>query len=154
MRIKRIRHSGSPLLNTVQRYPSSPLQTVQNLPCEISQFFSDTFTQNSIELYTKGTDSHLLLLNLRKHNLTGKYCEDMLLNQHILTNRNQVPNDNFIASVASGLRIGILTLATLDMPQSEYSIIASIIAETILKGKIIDTTTVSQIMKYYKIIDN
>ena len=68
--------------------------------------------------------------------------------------RNQVPNDNFIASVASGLRIGILTLATLDMPQSEYSIIASIIAETILKGKIIDTTTVSQIMKYYKIIDN
>ena len=120
----------------------------------ISQFFSDTFTQNSIELYTKGTDSHLLLLNLRKHNLTGKYCEDMLLNQHILTNRNQVPNDNFIASVASGLRIGILTLATLDMPQSEYSIIASIIAETILKGKIIDTTTVSQIMKYYKIIDN
>ena len=121
---------------------------------EISQFFSDTFTRNSIELYTKGTDSHLLLLNLRKHNLTGKYCEDMLLNQHILTNRNQVPNDNFIASVASGLRIGILTLATLDMPQSEYSIIASIIAETILKGKIIDTTTVSQIMKYYKIIDN
>ena len=75
----------------------------------------------------------------------------MLLNQHILTNRNQVPNDNFIAS---GLRIGILTLATLEMPQNEYSIIASIIAETILKGKIIDTTTVSQIMKSYKIIDN
>lgn len=121
---------------------------------EISQFFSDTFSRNGIDLYTKGTDSHLLLLDLRKNNLTGKDCEDMLLNQHILTNRNQIPNDSLNASVASGLRIGVLTLATLQMPQNEYSVIASIIAETILKRKIIDTTTISHIMEPYKIIND
>lgn len=118
---------------------------------EISNYFSNQMLKNGIELYTNGTDSHLLLLDLRKYNLNGKTCEDILLQQHILSNRNQIPNDNLPASISSGLRIGVLALATLKMPQQDYSIILDIIIQSILTGQIVDITSVSQIMEKYKI---
>ena len=85
-------------------------------------------------------------------NLTGKDYEDLLLEQHILVNRNQLPNDTRKASLASGIRIGILTLATLNMPEEEYRQIASLIASTITQKKVIDIFLAKGIIKKYKII--
>lgn len=119
---------------------------------KISQVFIKILKEHNLKLYTDGTDSHLILIDLKEMNLTGKDYEDLLLEQHILVNRNQLPNDTRKASLASGIRIGILTLATLNMPEEEYRQIASLIASTITQKKVIDIFLAKEIIKKYKII--
>ena len=52
-----------------------------------------------------------------------------------------------------GIRIGILTLATLNMPESEYKQIANLLASTITQNRLIDCTLVKEIIKTYRIIN-
>ena len=70
-----------------------------------------------------------------------------------MVNRNQLPNDTRNARITSGIRIGVLTLATLNMQEYEYKHIASLIASTISQNHIIDSTVASKIIKNYKIIN-
>ncbi len=118
----------------------------------ISHTFVDVFKNHGLKLYTNGSDSHLILIDLRESSLTGKDGEDLLLAQHILVNRNQLPYDKRNARITSGIRIGILTLATLNMPEDEYRQIATLIASTIAQNRIINKTLVSEIIRPYKII--
>lgn len=119
---------------------------------KIANSFVCIFQKNDLKLYTNGSDSHLILIDLRDTPFTGKDAEELLLEQHILVNRNQLPNDKRSASIASGIRIGILTLATLNMPEKEYNQLASLIASTIKQRRTIDCTLACEIIKPYKII--
>lgn len=118
----------------------------------ISHSFVDIFKEHGLKLYTNGSDSHLIVIDLRKSSLSGKDGEDLLLAQHILANRNQLPDDRRNASITSGIRIGVLTLATLNMPEDEYRQIATLIASTITQNRVIDKTLASNIIKPYQII--
>lgn len=82
---------------------------------KLSSSFVNIFKEHDLKLYTNGSDSHLILVDLRESSFTGKEAEELLLKQHILVNRNQLPNDRRSANITSGIRIGILTLATLNM---------------------------------------
>lgn len=119
---------------------------------KISKSFIHIFKKQGLKLYTGGSDSHLILVDLRNSSISGKEMEDLLLKQHILVNRNQLPDDKRNANITSGIRIGILTLATLNMPEAEYTQIASLIASSITQKRIIDCTLAQQIIKPYKII--
>lgn len=119
---------------------------------KISQAFVDVFREQGLKLYTNGSDSHLVVIDLRNSSLSGKEGEDLLLKQHILVNRNQLPNDTRNTNITSGIRIGILTLATLNMPEFEYNQIAALIASTISQKRIINSTLASDIIKQYKVI--
>lgn len=123
-----------------------------NTILKISDSFVNIFKKQGLKLYTNGTDSHLIMIDLRESSFSGKDGEDLLLKQHILVNRNQLPNDERNASIASGIRIGILTLATLNMPESEYTQIASLIASTIEQKRIIDCSLAREIIMPYRII--
>ena len=103
-------------------------------------------------MYTNGTDSHIIMVDLRESQITGKDCEDLLFRQHILVNRNQLPNDKKPPSITSGIRIGVLTLATINMIENEYTQIAELIADTIKKKCIIDENLASDIIQSYRII--
>lgn len=59
-----------------------------------------------IDLVSGGSDNHLLLVDLRKQNLTGKLLESALEKAHITVNKNTVPNDPKSPFVTSGLRLG------------------------------------------------
>lgn len=118
----------------------------------ISKVFVEIFKEYGLKLYTNGSDSHLIVVDLRDSLLSGKDVEDLLLKQHILVNRNQLPDDKRNANITSGVRIGILTLATLNMSELEYKRLASLIAATISEKKIINPTLASEIIKPYKII--
>lgn len=120
---------------------------------KISTAFASIFMEREIKLYTNGTETHLIMIDLRKNQITGKDCEDMLFKQHILVNRNQLPNDKRSPSLASGIRIGILTLATINMPESEYTTIARLIADTINNKKIIDANLANNIIQNYRIVE-
>lgn len=120
---------------------------------KISNTFTSILMDKGIKMYTNGTDTHLIMVDLRKSQITGKDCEDLLFRQHILVNRNQLPNDNKPPSITSGIRIGVLTLATINMLESEYTQIAELIADTI-KGKcIIDKNLARDIIQSYRIIE-
>ena len=97
---------------------------------KISNTFINIFKMHGLKLYTNGSDSHLIMVDLRESSLSGKDVEDLLLKQHILVNRNQLPKDKRSANVTSGIRIGVLTLASLNMPEFEYQQIANLIAST------------------------
>ena len=123
---------------------------VKKIMC-ISQRFVDIFNTYGLKLYTSGTDSHLILIDLRNEDITGKQCENLLCQEHILVNRNQLPYDKRNAFDTSGIRLGVLTLASVDMSATDYNSIAEIIAKTVLKRQIIDIESASEIIKKYKI---
>ena len=119
---------------------------------KISKRFAAILMDQGIKMYTNGTDSHIIMVDLRESNITGKDCEDLLFRQHILVNRNQLPNDKKPPSITSGIRIGVLTLATINMLENEYTQIAELIANTIKKKCIIDENLASEIIQSYRII--
>ncbi len=67
---------------------------------------AETLQQGGLELLTGGTDTHLMLIDLRNSTLTGKEAEERLHQVQITVNRNTVPFDERPPTVASGVRIG------------------------------------------------
>lgn len=128
----------------IQRYVDKILK--------ISSCFVDVFKENGLKLYTNGTDSHLILIDLRNSNITGKDCEEILEKEYILTNRNQLPKDTRSAYITSGLRIGVLTLATLDMEEIDYKRIAHLIADSIIKQRVLNKDLCHSIINKYEIV--
>lgn len=119
----------------------------------ITNTFVRTFKNNDFHLYTNGSDMHLITIDVSKNQLTGKECEELLKDQYILVNRNSLPNDVKGASITSGIRMGTLSLATLDMKKEDYKLILDIIVQTIKYKNIINNDVVKKIMSKYKIIN-
>nr|WP_305182652.1 serine hydroxymethyltransferase [uncultured Schaedlerella sp.] len=164
--ISKIDHATFPIVQGAPKFNEILAKTVMlaeltslditeyvNRILKISNTFIDIFKSQGLKLYTNGSDSHLIVIDLRESSLSGKEGEDLLLKQHVLVNRNQLPNDKRKANVTSGIRIGILTLATLNMPESEYKQIANLLASTITQNRLIDCTLVKEIIKTYRIIN-
>lgn len=120
---------------------------------KISNTFASIFMAKKMKLYTQGTDTHLIMIDLRESQITGRDCEDLLFKQHILVNRNQLPNDKKPPNITSGVRIGILTLATINMLESEYTQIAELIADSIIEKRIIDEELANTIIQSYRIVE-
>jgi glycine hydroxymethyltransferase len=82
-------------------------------------------------LVSGGTDTHLLLVDLRSKNLTGKAAEEALQRADITVNKNTVPGDPQSPFVTSGIRIGTPALTTRGMGEGEMKQIAVMI-DTVL----------------------
>jgi len=81
-----------------------------------------------IDVLTGGTDVHLVLVDLRESEFTGKDAEDRLHEVGITVNKNAVPNDPRPPMVTSGVRIGTPALATRGFGAAEFTEVADIIA--------------------------
>ncbi len=79
------------------------------------------------DLVSGGTDTHLLLLDLRKQGITGQQAETALLRVGIVANKNLIPNDPRKAREASGLRLGTAAVTTRGMGPAEMERLARII---------------------------
>jgi len=88
-----------------------------------------------IELVSGGTDNHMLLLDLRSQNITGKEAEKMLGDAGITVNKNAVPGDPLGPTVTSGIRIGSPAVTTRGMKEGEMKAIAALIADVIQRGR-------------------
>lgn len=93
---------------------------------------AETFLAEGIPLISGGTDNHLLLLDLRPLQLTGKKAEHVLDTVGITVNKNAIPNDPAGPMTTSGIRIGTPAVTTRGMDEQAMQTIASIIA-TVLK---------------------
>jgi glycine hydroxymethyltransferase len=89
-------------------------------------------TAAGIDVLTGGTDVHLVLVDLRTSEMTGKEAEDRLHEVGITVNKNAVPNDPRPPMVTSGVRIGTPALATRGFGDTEFTEVADIIAHTLM----------------------
>ena len=91
----------------------------------------EVLSENGFDLVSGGTDSHLILVDLRKKDFTGKDGEAALGRAGIHVNKNTVPGDPRSPFVTSGLRIGTPALTTRGMGEDEMSQIADFITRVL-----------------------
>ena len=85
-------------------------------------------------LVSGGTDNHLLLIDMRSKQLTGKEAERRLGLAGITVNKNTVPNETESPFVTSGIRIGTAALTTRGMKEEEMRAVVSLMDEALKKG--------------------
>lgn len=92
---------------------------------------ADELMSKGVDLVSGGTDNHLMLLDLRSTNITGKELERRLDEVHITANKNTIPNDPQSPFVTSGLRIGTPAVTTRGFKEPEMKLIAQWIKDII-----------------------
>ncbi len=91
--------------------------------------------ERGIRLVSGGTDNHLMLIDLRDREMTGKELEKLLDRAHITANKNTVPGETRSPFITSGLRVGTPAVTTRGMGEKEMVLIADMIADIIDKGE-------------------
>ena len=87
--------------------------------------------EKNLRMISGGTDNHLVLIDLREEEITGKKAEKALEDCNIITNKNTVPYDPESPRVTSGVRIGTPALTTRGMEEEELKEIGEMIGERI-----------------------
>ncbi len=88
-----------------------------------------------LSVVSGGTDNHLMLLDLRPQNLTGKEIEKLLDEAHITANKNTVPNDPQKPFVTSGIRLGTPAVTSRGMNTADMDRIAEAISIVVKEGE-------------------
>jgi glycine hydroxymethyltransferase len=96
-----------------------------------AQTLATGLMSHGFRLTSDGTDNHLMLVDLRKSELTGKVAQETLDKARITVNRNAVPFDTRSPFVTSGVRIGTPAVTTRGMKEPEMAIIADLIARAL-----------------------
>lgn len=95
------------------------IQVVKN-----SKALAKKLQEYGFELFSGGTDNHLMLINLNNKGVTGKQAEQALDKAGITVNKNGIPFDTQPPTVTGGLRVGTAALTTRGMKESEMELIA------------------------------
>jgi len=98
-----------------------------------AKVMADTLMANGVDLVSGGTDNHLLLVDLRSLNISGRDAEHLLDEVQITCNKNSIPNDPKKAMETSGIRLGTAAATSRGMKEDDMEEIAKIIAD-VLKG--------------------
>ena len=96
-----------------------------------SNAMAEAMISRGYDIISGGTDNHLMLIDLRNKNITGKLAESALVRAHITANKNMVPFDDKSPFVTSGIRIGTPAVTTRGLVESDMEIIVSFIDEVI-----------------------
>ena len=103
-------------------------QVIQN-----AQAFSNELIAKGYNIISGGTDNHLVLVDLRNKNISGKKAEQALVKADITANKNMVPYDDKSAFVTSGIRLGVQALTTRGMKEKDMLHIANAIDDVLKK---------------------
>jgi glycine hydroxymethyltransferase len=110
-----------------------------------AQALAKSLTSNGYRLTSGGTDNHLMLVDLRKSELTGKAAQETLDRAHITVNRNAVPFDTRSPFITSGIRIGTPAVTSRGMKEEEMALIGDLIARAL--GHVHDENILSEVAK-------
>ncbi len=97
-----------------------------------AQVLSNQLQKRGISIVSKGTDNHIVLLDLRSINMTGKVADQLISDIKITANKNTVPFDPESPFVTSGLRLGSAALTTRGFDEQAFEDIGNIIADRLL----------------------
>jgi glycine hydroxymethyltransferase len=101
---------------------------------ENAAVLGEALLERGLRLVSGGTDNHLLLVDLRDREITGKQAEEALERARITTNKNTVPGEKRSPFVTSGIRIGTAALTTRGMGVTEMRMIGGWIGDILETG--------------------
>ena len=96
-----------------------------------AQAMAKAFVNRGYNIISNGTDNHLMLIDLRNKNISGKKAENVLGKADITANKNMVPYDDKSAFVTSGIRFGVAAVTTRGMKENDMQFIVEAI-DTVL----------------------
>jgi glycine hydroxymethyltransferase len=102
-------------------------QAYQEQIVKNAKALADTLVAEGFDLVSGGTDNHLMLVDLRKFNVTGKEMEHRLDAVHITVNKNAIPNDPQSPFITSGVRIGTPAATTRGLKEEDMVTIGKLI---------------------------
>ena len=108
-----------------------------------AQAMATAFTSRGYEIISGGTDNHLMLIDLRNKNISGKKAEQVLGHTDITANKNMVPYDDKSAFVTSGIRFGVAAVTTRGMIENDMEFVVNAIDRTLMNAD--DATILSGI---------
>ncbi len=92
-----------------------------------AQAMAKAFVGRGYNIISGGTDNHLMLIDLRNKNLTGKKAQETLDKAHITLNKNAVPFDDKSPFVTSGIRVGVPAITTRGMVEAQMDEVVEMI---------------------------
>ncbi len=90
------------------------------------------FVKRGYDLISGGTDNHMMLIDLRNKNITGKEAENALVRAEITVNKNMVPFDDKSPFITSGIRVGTPAITTRGLVESDMETIVALIDKVLM----------------------
>ncbi len=97
-----------------------------------AQAMAKAFVAKDYKLISGGTDNHLMLIDLRNKNITGKKAQETLDKAHITLNKNAVPFDDKSPFVTSGIRIGVPAITTRGMKEEHMQTVVDLLDKILM----------------------
>jgi len=94
-----------------------------------AKILSETLVKNDFKIFSGGTDTHLMLLDLRDFKLTGKLAESSLGKANITCNKNSIPFDTESPMITSGVRLGTPASTTRGFGEKEFILVGQLISK-------------------------
>ena len=98
-----------------------------------AKILSETLKNNGFKIFSGGTDTHLMLVDLRPFNVTGKAAETSLCKANITCNKNGIPFDDAKPTITSGIRLGSQAATTRGFGLNEFKKVGELITK-VIKG--------------------
>ena len=99
-----------------------------------AKVMADEFVKRGYKIISGGTDNHVMLIDMRSKNMTGKQAEEALIKADITINKNMVPFDTQSPMVTSGIRIGSPAITTRGLKEKDCLKVVDLIDETLKKS--------------------
>ncbi len=129
---------GGPLMHVIaakaiafKEALSPEFKTYQRQVLKNAKIIAETLTQRGLRIVSGGTESHVMLVDLRAKGITGKEAEAVLGSAHMTINKNAIPNDPEKPMVTSGVRIGTPAMTTGGFKDEEARQTANLIADVL-----------------------
>tara|TARA_B100000700_G_scaffold319612_1_gene415139 strand:+ start:156 stop:1472 length:1317 start_codon:yes stop_codon:yes gene_type:complete len=97
-----------------------------------AKILSETLKNNGFKIFSGGTDTHLMLVDLRPFNVTGKDAETSLCRANITCNKNGIPFDTAKPTITSGIRLGSQAATTRGFGLNEFKKVGELITKVII----------------------
>jgi glycine hydroxymethyltransferase len=108
-----------------------------------AQAMAKAFVEKGYQLISGGTDNHLMLIDLRNKNISGKKAEQALVQADITLNKNMVPFDDKSAFVTSGIRIGTAAITTRGMKEADMQFVVNVVDKVLMNAD--DTALINSV---------
>ena len=115
-----------------------------------AQAMAKAFTAKGYEIISGGTDNHLMLIDLRNKNITGKKAQETLDKAHITLNKNAVPFDDKSPFVTSGIRVGVPAVTTRGMKEENMQTVVDLIDKVLMN--IDDEQNIAEVKEEVKLL--
>jgi glycine hydroxymethyltransferase len=129
---------GGPLMHVIagkavafKEAASDEFKTYQQQVVKNAAALAETLIKRGLRIVSNRTESHVMLVDLRAKNITGKEAERVLGEAHITVNKNAIPNDPEKPFVTSGIRLGSPAMTTRGFGEAEAEKVGNLIADVL-----------------------